>query len=199
MSVSPETIWTMSDIPPAPLRRFSVDEYHRMIETCVFAPDDRVELLNGWIVTMSPHSPPHDTSIQLTRSAIESHLPHGWIARVQSSITLKDSEPEPDVAIVVGGARRYSERHPAAADISLLVEVSESSLKLDRTVKGPTYAREGIAYFWIVNLSERKLETYSEPSSSGYRQRRDYGADDTVPLVLDGREVATIPVRELLP
>ena len=199
MSISPDATWTTSDIPPAPLRRFSVDEYHRMIEMCVFAPDDRVELLNGWIVTMSPHSPPHDTSIQLTRSAIEAHLPQAWIARVQSSITLKDSEPEPDIAIVLGDARRYSNRHPCAADIGLLVEVAESSLRLDRTVKGSMYAREGIASYWIVNVPESKLEVYSEPSPSGYRQRRECSVADIVPLVLDGREVATIPVRELLP
>lgn len=69
----------------------------------------------------------------------------------------------------------------------------------NRTVKGTTYAREGIAVYWIVNIPESKVEVCSDPSPSGYRQRRDYGADDAVPLVLDGREVAAIPVRELLP
>jgi Uma2 family endonuclease len=199
MSLSAETMCDGVELPPAPLRRFTVDEYHRMIDTGVFGPDDRVELINGWIVTMSPHSPPHDTSIHLTKSALEQRLPDNWIARIQSSITLRESEPEPDVAIVLGGVRRYSARHPSPIDIGLVVEVSESSLRLDQNVKGPTYSREGIAQYWIVNIPERKLETYSAPGPHGYQQRRDYGPDESVPLVLDGHEIAAIPVRELLP
>jgi Uma2 family endonuclease len=199
MSISTGTTWG-ADFPPAPLRRFTVDEYHRMIDTGVFGPDDRVELLNGWIVTMSPHSPPHDTSIHLTQSEIAQKLPNDWIARVQSSITLSDSEPEPDVAIVRGSVRQYSKRHPASpTDIGLLVEVSESSLRLDRTIKRATYAREAIAVYWIVNIPESRIEVYWDPSPEGYRQHRVYGPDEMVPLVLDGREVATVPARELLP
>lgn len=199
MSTSTETAWGPTEMPPGPLRRFTIEEYHRMIETGVLGPEDRLELLNGWIVSRSPHNPPHDTSVSLTDDAIDYRLPQGWCIRVHASITLSESEPEPDIAVVRGEHRRYASRHPSPTDIGILVEVSESTLRYDREEKGPTYAREGIAVYWIVNLVETKIETYTDPSPTGYRQRRDYVVGESVPLMLDGREVATIPVEDLLP
>src|SRR5262245_9181249 len=115
MEVMPATVATACgtiEVPPAPLRRFTVEEYHRMIETGVFGPDDRVELLNGWIIHMSPHNPPHDTSVGLTADALKARLPDGWIVRVQASLTLSESEPEPDIAVVRGDRRRYAVTTP---------------------------------------------------------------------------------------
>jgi Uma2 family endonuclease len=113
MSVSPDASWTVSGIPSAPLRRFSVDEYHCMIDAGVFGPDDRVELLNGLIIQMSPHNPPHDTCVGLSEDALRSRLPSDWILRVQASITLSQGEPEPNIAIVRGTGGSIFENTPS--------------------------------------------------------------------------------------
>src|SRR5436305_4096318 len=91
--------WKTTQLPPAPVRRFTVDEYHRMIQTGILEEDDSVELLEGWIVLKMPRNPPHDVAIDLAREAIETRLPAGWRVRVQSAITTSDSEPEPDLAV----------------------------------------------------------------------------------------------------
>src|SRR5262245_5969765 len=127
MSISPDTNSSMSDIPPAPLRRFSVDEYHQMIDTGLFGPDDRVELLDGLIIQMSPHNPPQDTCVGLSEDAIRSRLPGGWFLRVQASITLSQGESEPDIAIVRGERRQYLREHPKPHAVGIIVEVSDTS------------------------------------------------------------------------
>jgi Uma2 family endonuclease len=185
------------------LRRFSVAEYRRMIETGILDEDDRVELLEGYVVLKTPRNPPHDSRIQRLQKRFYRLLPPGWDVRSQSAITLSDSEPEPDLAVVRGDDTLYQTRHPAPADIGLLVEVAESTLDRDRADKGRIYARAGVPIYWIVNLIDKCLEVYTQPSgptaTSGYVQRQDYGAGDSVPLVLDGVTVATIAAAELLP
>ena len=190
--------------PPEPVRRFTVDEYHRMIHAGILKEDDPVELLEGWIVPKMPRNPPHDVSLALTQAALAAALPPEWICRGQSAVTTPDSEPEPDVAVVRGPIRRYVASHPGPADVGLVVEVADSTLTRDRTLKARLYARAGAPIYWIVNIPDRQVEVYSEPTGPGasmpaYAQRRDFAADAVVPLVLDGRTIATIPVAELLP
>src|SRR5438128_3370052 len=98
--------------PPFPVRRFTVDEYHRMIQAGVLTENDRVELLEGWIVPKMPHNPPHDGTISLVLRRLCTSLPDDWIVRAQSAITLPDSETEPDLAVVRGPESRYLSRHP---------------------------------------------------------------------------------------
>jgi hypothetical protein len=104
---------------------------------------------------------------------------------------------------VRGKERDYLHAHPRPRDVGLLVEAAEATLETDRAVKGPHYARVAIPYYWIVNLIESILEVYSDPTGPDpeprYRQHQDYGPDDSVPLILDGREIALIQVRDLLP
>src|SRR5438309_548064 len=103
-------------IVPVPLHRFSVRQYHRMIETGVLGENDRVELIDGYIVDKMTHNPPHDTSVDMTQSEITTRVPKTWRVRVQSAITLAKSEPEPDIAVVRGPARRYAKAHPGPGD-----------------------------------------------------------------------------------
>jgi hypothetical protein len=122
--------------------------------------------------------------------------------RIQSAVTTDDSEPEPDIAAVRGPARRYLRRHPEPADIATLIEIAESSLHYDRQVKGPIYARAKIPIYWIINLVDNQVEVYTNPvggANPRYRQRRVFGIDDIVPLVIDGREITGIAVSDLLP
>ena len=189
------------DVPDFPVRRFSVDEYHRMAETGVLTEDDRVELLEGWIVPKTNHSPRHDATVDQGDELISERLRSPWRVRAQSAITLEDSEPEPDLAVVLGPAMRYRRRHPGPADIALLVEVSDTTLRGDR-IKCRIYARSGVAVYWIVNLLDSAVECYTDPSGPdglpGYRSRSDFGLEDSVPLVIDGAEVGRIAVRDLL-
>lgn len=192
--------------PPQPaiaLRRFSVDEYHQMIRAGILAEDEPVELLEGWIVTKMPRNPPHDGTIHVASQVLTAVLVAGWEVRSQSAIAIADSEPEPDLAVVRGRARDYMDHHPGVGEIGMLIEVADRSLEHDRTVKVRIYARAGIALYWIINLRDRKLEVYADPSGPdaepAYRTRQDFGETDLVPVTLDGRLITRIPVKDLLP
>ena len=187
--------------PPFPVRRFTVDEYHRMIQTGILTEDDRVELLEGWIVPKMPHNPPHASVLDQSQETLRNVLPPGWRLRIQSAITTPDSEPEPDIAVVQGPANRYRTRHPEPLDIGMLAEVSDSTLANDRGLKAQLYARAGIAVYWIINLVDNQVEVYTDPTgpdpSPHYRQRQDYRAGDTIALTVGGVPLA-VTVADLL-
>jgi Uma2 family endonuclease len=189
--------------PPYPVKRFTVDEYHRMIDAGVFADDERFELLEGWIIPKTSRNPPHDVTIVLIQTLLAACVPRGWHIRPQLAITTRTSEPEPDFAVVRGEARDYLGRHPGPGDIALAIEVSESSLDRDRTLKSRIYARAGVAVYGIVNVVEGCVEVHTEPTgptkSPSYRSRAVVGREGELPLVLDGREVARIAAKDILP
>jgi Uma2 family endonuclease len=149
-----------------------------------------------------PHSPQHDGTIQLVHAAVRRPLDAAWELRIQSAITLRESEPEPDIAVVPGPAARYLQRHPGPLDIAMLIEFADTSLGRDRYEKGQVYASAGIVIYWIVNLADRCVEVYTDPSgpnpSPSFRQRRDYGVGDQVPLVIQGKTVSLIPVADMV-
>ena len=124
------------------LRQFSVAEYHKMIDSGVFASNDRVELLEGWIVNKMSHKPPHASSITRVVNRVGKIFPAGWTMRVQLPITLSESEPEPDITLARGDEDTYDDRHPEPTDIGILMEVGDSSLLDDRRYKGELYAKE---------------------------------------------------------
>ncbi|HEY7157562.1 MAG TPA: Uma2 family endonuclease [Gemmataceae bacterium] len=187
----------------AGFRRFSVAEYHKLIEIGILTEDDNLELLDGYLVHKMSRNPPHDAALQLIQETLPRLLPAGWCLRMQSAITLSRSEPEPDAAIVRGNARTYSTHHPGPADIGLVIEVADSTLDGDRIDKGRIYAEAGIACYWIVNLVDRQIEVYTLPSGAtaapAFAQRQDHPLGDDVALLLDAAAVANIPVRDLLP
>jgi len=187
----------------AGFRRFSVGEYHRLIEIGMLTENDKLELLEGYLVHKMSRNPPHDAVLQLIDEVLAAILPAGWRTRIQSAVTLSNSEPEPDVAVVRGDARTYTKRHPQAADIGLVIEVSESTLDGDRLDKGRIYSRAGILCYWIVNLVDRRLEVYTNPVGSTedatYASSAIYGPRESAPLILDGTQVATIAITDILP
>ncbi len=203
MSTINPPLANFGSLPPLPVRRFTVDEFHRMIQTGIILAGERCELLDGWIVPKMTRSPLHDLVLGLVEDEIERRLPQSWFRRGQSAVTTTESEPEPDLAVVRGRRRDYQTQHPGPGAIGLIVEIADSSLSQDRTLKGPLYARAAIPIYWIVNLVDRILEVYTDPtgpdSSPCYRQRQDYQAGDLVPRVLDGTEIDRIPVADLLP
>jgi Uma2 family endonuclease len=187
----------------AGFRRFSVAEYHKLIEIGILTEDDNLELLEGYLVHKMSRNPPHDATLQLIQDTLPRLLPAGWCLRMQSAITLSGSEPEPDGAVVRGSARSYASHHPGPAGIGLVIEVADATLTGDRVDKGRIYARAGIPCYWIVNLVDRQVEVYMVPSGAtttpAYGQRQDFTINDDIALTLDGTTVATIAVRDLLP
>jgi Uma2 family endonuclease len=183
--------------------RLRVDQYHEMVRSGILTEDDPVELLEGWLVAKMTKSPRHRLSTRATRLSLERLVPSGWYVEAQEPITTTDSEPEPDVAVIRGDPHEYADRHPGPGEVALIVEVADTSLPRDRTSKKRLYARAGIPIYWIVNLVEQQVEVYTNPTGDDeepdYRQRQDFTAEDEVPLVVEGREVARILVGELLP
>src|ERR1043166_1643282 len=190
-------------VPTDVVWRFSVDQYHSMIRMGILTEDDPVELLEGWLIVKMSKSPKHRVATRLIRQALEHSVPSGWYVDSQEPLTTADSEPEPDVMVVRGETRQYLDHHPSPQDIALVVEVADSSLQRDRTLKKRLYASAGIAVYWIVNLLLGQIEVYTDPSGPSeqpeYHQQHNYGQTDTIPLVMEGREVSRLAAQDLLP
>jgi len=185
-----------------PQRRFTVAEYHKLGEVGILTPADRCELIHGLIVEKPVINPPHAAAVRRVNRHLTALLGAEVVIGVQQPITLSDSEPEPDVVVAIGTEQDYAKRHPGAREVPLVVEVSDSSLPDDQTTKLGLYAAAKIPVYWIVNIPERRIEVYTQPrggKSPTYRQQDDYGPDDSVPVVVAGRQLGTIPVKELLP
>ena len=181
------------------LHRLTVKQYHKMIADGVFAEDDRIELIEGYLVEKAVHDPIHDGTIELVSHALMRILPSGWRSRIQSAITLSSSEPEPDIILARGTERSSLLRHPGPADIGLVLEVSNSSLAFDRSDKLRIYARAGLPVYWIINVVDGQVEVFEQPSGADYASSKAYRRGDSVPLTLDGVVVGSIPAADLLP
>jgi len=183
-----------TDAPPR-LLRWTRGQYEQAIDAGVFGEDDRVELITGHVVEMSPQNAAHATTVTLIDYALRTALPSSSFARIQLPLALSaESAPEPDVAIVEGTPADFAEAHPDTA--LLVVEVSSRSLAFDRSEKQGVYARAGIPTYWIANLVEGVLEVYTDPGGGRYRTVRTLEADATV--AVPGTD-ATLPVGNLLP
>ena len=188
--------------PPYTLRRWTRAEYERVASLGVF-DNEHLELIGGDLIVAEPHGTYHATSLGKAGDALRAVLPEGWIIRWQSPIALDDeSEPEPDLAIIHGTRDDFREAHPTRP--ALVVEIAESSLLFDRNQKGSAYARAGLPDYWIVNLVDRVVEVYRDPTpdpSARYEWRyasvRTAAESETVtPLALPTLHIA---VADLLP
>jgi Uma2 family endonuclease len=190
-------------IPLEHIWRLSVAQYHAMAQAGVLTDDDPIELLEGWLVTKMTKNPPHRIATRLTQQTLERIVPEGWYVDAQEPVTIGTSEPEPDVVVIRGNTRDYHDRHSGPDDLALVIEVADATLQRDRGIKQRIYARAKIPVYWIINLPERQLECYSDPSGAtrvpAYHQRQDLALDDRVPVVIEGLEVGQIVVRDLLP
>jgi Uma2 family endonuclease len=190
--------------PATALYRLSVEQYHDMIRKGILKDGDPVELVEGILVMKMTKNPPHRFATQTLRDLLPGLVPPGWFVDDQEPVTTQDSEPEPDVAVIRGERRMYLEqgRHPGPSDTALVIEVAESSLHIDETVMLRAYARAGVPVYWLVNLIERRVQVYTDPTGPVdepmYRTHQDYGETDEVPVRLDGHEVGRISVRDLL-
>ncbi len=183
--------------------RFTVDQYHKMIDSGILTADDRVELLEGWLICKMSKNPPRSNSNGRVGRSLESVLPEGWCYRAQEPVTLGDGEPEPDGLIARGTIDDYAARHPTPSEVGLIIEVADATLDGDRGIKLRGYARAGIVCYWIVNLVDHQIEVYTEPdptaATPNYKHRVVVSAGQDLTLMLDGNAVAEIAVADLLP
>ena len=172
------TIIRMHEGPPAP-RLFNVDEYYAMARAGILGEDDRVELIEGEIVVMSPASSPHAGCINaLTRLLVQAAGERA-IVSVQQPLRLSElSEPEPDVALLRWRDDDYRARHPGPADALLVIEVARSSLRGDRQIKLPLYARHSVPEVWIVDLEANRVEVHRSPGPEGYAESSAHSGSD---------------------
>jgi len=176
------------------LKSWTREEYYRMGDAGLFH-DQRVELIDGEILTMSPMKAAHAVAIGLVTAAMRAVFGPGYWIRVQLPLVLgTESEPEPDVAVVPGEPRDYPE-HPTTA--LLLIEISDTTLSFDRGRKCALYAEFCVPEYWIVNLLDRQVEVYRDPVDGEYQTRKSFDSDEELsPLAAPA---ASVPVSDLLP
>ena len=180
-----------------PKRLISVDDYHRMADDGLFAQDERVELIEGEIVEMSPIKNPHATGVRRLDALFQQAVGRRAVVDAQNPVRLGDwSEPEPDIKLLAWRADYYAAATPVAEDVLLLVEVAGSSAGYDRRVKAPLYASHGIREHWILDLRADILEVHRRPGPDGYAEVRRLRRGDVIaPEALPDAEFA---VSELL-
>ncbi|HTQ37266.1 MAG TPA: Uma2 family endonuclease [Steroidobacteraceae bacterium] len=150
--------------------RITVDEYYRMAEVGLLAPDARVELIDGEIIDMAPIGVDHSSVVGHLEDLFHEAVGRHGLVRAQSVVRLdRRSEPQPDIAVLVRRADYYRRAHPTPADVLLLIEVSDSTLRYDRDVKVPLYARHGIPEVWIVDLRNGQLHLHRSAEGGQYR------------------------------
>lgn len=183
-----------------PMHRLTVDQYHRLVESGILHEDERVELLDGWLVEKMPQNPPHSGTVHHVTLRLSKVLGDDWVIRERSPITTSTSEPEPDIAVVKPPPEQYFGRHPGSRQIGLLIEVSDSTVEQDR-LKSAIYAAASVPAYWLINLPERQIEVSSGPMprKGQYRQRVVYSENDRIPVVLGGSELTVFRVKDLLP
>jgi Uma2 family endonuclease len=166
--------------------RFSVGAYDEMVARGILTSGDRVELLAGEIVEMAPIGSRHAACVRRLSELFTLALAGQATVSAQSPIALPpDSEPEPDIAILRRRSDSYAQAHPRAGDVLLLIEVSDSTISVDRAVKVPLYARAGIAEVWIVDLTSNVIEVYVNPHRGTYIENRIVQSDAILmPLAL---------------
>ena len=180
--------------------RITVEEYDRIIDAGVLEDPGRVELIDGYMVDKMSKNAAHRWTTKEVLKALDSRLPAGWTSQKEDPVRIPDyDEPEPDVAIIRGTDADYETRLPEAADVGLLVEVSDTTLNQDRGKKLLAYARGKIPIYWIVNLVDRQVEVYSQPGKKGYRSHKTFGSGEQVPVTIGGRELPPIAVDSILP
>jgi Uma2 family endonuclease len=182
---------------PITARRFTVDEYHRMAAAGVLHEDDRVELLDGQVVEMTPIGPEHGGCVNRLTALFAPLARGAATVSIQNPLVLDTHhEPQPDLALLRYRADGYRTRHPASADALLVVEVGDTSVAKDREEKIPLYAKGGVPEVWLVDLPADRIEVYRSPAADGYSDVSTLCRGDTLaPLAFPN---LTVPAEAIL-
>jgi Uma2 family endonuclease len=191
---------------PGPPFRMSLEKYEAMVDAGILTERDNVHLINGVLVAKMNQNGPHATADLLCNAALTAIIPAGWHVRPDKPVRLPpDSKPEPDQCVVRGSIRDYTGPEPTAADVGLIVEVADTSLKEDRAMAF-VYGAAGIPVYWIIDVNARQVEVYTlrqapagRQGPGGYGKPRVFKDGQSMPVVLDGVEVGQIAVTDILP
>ena len=180
------------------LRLWTVEEYHRMAEAGIFAPDERVELLEGKILCKSAKSTAHRSTTGRIDYLLKKRLEKIALICVQDPVKLNDrSEPEPDLSVVKIDPLDYADHHPTPSEVYLIIEVADSSLKFDCEIKAKTYSLAGIKDYWVLDVVKRELYIFRNPTQTGYESQVIVGENETVsPLEFPDLQIR---LSEMLP
>jgi Uma2 family endonuclease len=177
--------------------RFTVDEFHRLGEARVLSEDDRVELIDGDIVHMTPIGPRHASCVRRLIALLPPLAAGRAIVDVQDPLRLgTHDEPQPDVVLLTRRPDFYRDAHPGPTDALLVIEIADASIAYDRTVKLQRYGVAGVREVWIVNLSEDLIEVYRHAVTGAYQERLAVGRGQS--LAVPGLAPATLAVHDIL-
>ena len=182
---------------PNTLKYWTANEYRQMSELGILDANDRTELIEGQVLVMAAKGTPHVLGLRLLAVALDTLLENQpFFVSTQDPIQLNDfSEPEPDLAIVRGTALDYADRHPDSNDLALVVEVADSTLKYDCEVKDKLYAQSGIEDYWVLDVKNRKLHIFRNPTATGYTSHLILTPPNSIaPLAFPDRSVSLINI-----
>jgi Uma2 family endonuclease len=175
------------NVSSPPVRhRHSVSEFQQMAQAGILAEDDRLELIDGDLIDMTPIGSRHAGAVSRLTRLFGAAVGADVIVSVQNPVQLdRYSQPQPDLALLRPRADFYAHAHPQPADVMLIVEVAEASLDYDRDMKVPLYARHGIPEVWLLDVAGRCMTVFRAPGSDGYgEQRRIVSAESIAPVLL---------------
>ncbi|MDX1933530.1 MAG: Uma2 family endonuclease [Capsulimonadales bacterium] len=198
MSIRPIVPASFPEEMPGP-RRWTVEEFFRLARLGIFAPEERLELIQGEILRIMPTDPPHSATVELVRAAMVAAFAGTDVTfKSENPLVLSENDaPQPDVLVLRGSIREYARRHPGPEDVLLLIEVANSTLLTDRRNKSRLYADAGVPEYWIVNLRDRCVDVFRHPHSDGWETGLSFGESERIaPLSAPDRPLA---VADLLP
>lgn len=177
--------------------QFTVGDYHRMVEAGILSPFDKVELIDGEVIQMSPIGSRHAGCVNRLNRLLNQKLGPTAIVAIQNPVRLNEfSEPQPDVCVLQGRDDFYASQHPTASDILLIVEVADSTLEFDREVKRHLYESVNISEYWLVNLVDEEIEVYRQSETGKYSAASCYKRGEIIPVTVV--ESFSIQVEEIL-
>ena len=206
MSTTTTTMPPVAAMPawiPSRLYRITLEQYEAMAASGAIPTSHRVHLINGYLVEKVTHNPPHAVADELCGKALDRVVPRGWHVRADKPVRIpipgRDSEPEPDRCVGRGKIEDYDNRHPGPGDIALIVEIADSSLAEDHQLAMNVYGPAGIPVCWIVDVNARRVEVYTLSGPQGYGPPMFFGEGKSVPVMIRGRQMGRIAVKDVLP
>jgi Uma2 family endonuclease len=195
------TVAAMPAWIPSPLYRMTVEEYEALVASGAFKGRNRFHLINGYLVEKMTQNPPHTVADIRCGKELDRVIRRGWHVRPGKPIRIPGSKsvPEPDRCVARGTEDDYDERHPGPEDIALVVEIADSSLAEDRDYAINLYGPAGISVCWIVDVNARRLKVYTLAGPQGYGPPEFFGEGTSVPVMIRGRQMGRIAVKDLLP
>jgi hypothetical protein len=197
-----ERLPMIAAMPEEPVLPLSVDAYHALLKAGILPDADSIELLEGFMVPKMGKGPRHERARRVLRRLLERMISQEFFVDEQGAFAATTSEPEPDVLVIRGALDDFADRHASPDELALVAEISDSSVRRDRSWKKRIYARAGIACYWVVNLVTDCVEVFSRPSGDTkkptYAETAIYHRGDDIPVVIAGKKVGRIAVADIL-